>query len=135
MYHKRQNQEIINAKKKENLMKKTIILLVFLFSINIAQAATIHMESGRNIIVDGESICLNNVNQIIYLDNKTTFFLSNGETMAIPTTIDEYIRIQQLAFATMRPVYNLPYHSIEELNHNTNSQSHDTNNQNQHKNN
>lgn len=85
-------------------MKKIIITLFFLFSINIAQAATIDIQTGRNLIINNEIICLDNVSYVLYLDNNTTFFLLTGGTKAIPTTVEEFIKIQQLLATAPRSV-------------------------------
>lgn len=92
-------------------MKKLIILLVFLLSINLVQAAAITIDTGRYLIINNEKICLDNITQVIYsdMDKKTVFTLSTGETRSFPTTFDEYTQIQQLVFASSKQAYQVPY--------------------------
>ena len=85
-------------------MKKIVVLLAFLLSINIAQAMSIDVETGRDIIINNEKICLDNITQITYSDinKETMFLLINGDIKYVPTTYNEFIRIQQMVWNTMR---------------------------------
>lgn len=90
-------------------MKKFIILLGFLLSINIAQAASMDFETGHNIIIDDEKICVDNITQITWYDSETTFLFINGKTKSIPTTYNEYIEIMQFVWKTKQFVNTAYY--------------------------
>lgn len=97
--------------KEGGTLKKLLIILALLLNMNIAHAATLDIETGRNLIINNERICLDIINQVnySYSEQKTIFLLSTGETRAFPTTYDEYVKIQQLVFSSRAAMYNQYY--------------------------
>lgn len=90
-------------------MKKFIILFVILLTVNTVKAASLDLETGRNIIINDEKICLDNITQITWYDSRTNFALLNGDIKSIPTTYNEYIEIMRFVWKTRQVVANSYY--------------------------